>query len=92
MDPSSLSLKHELKINNFLNKLKNNTIHQSTYQSLFCSGTGLGIMYGLPKIHKPNVPIRPILAAYNCPSYRIAKFLIPLLEPYTTNQYTVKNS
>ena len=49
-------------------------------------------MYGLPKIHKPGTPLRPILAAYNTPTYPISKFLIPLLQEYTTNEHTLKNS
>ena len=53
-------------------------------------------MYGLPKIHKPNFdvnfPFRPIFAAYNTASYKLSKFLIPVLAHLTTNQYTVSNS
>ena len=33
-----------------------------------------GILYGSPKVHKgPSVPLRPILAAYNLPNYKLAK-------------------
>ena len=49
-------------------------------------------MYGLPKVHKPDVPLRPILAAYNTPTYPLAKFLVPLLQPFTFNSYTLQNS
>ena len=53
----------------------------------------MGILYGLPKIHKQDVPIRPILAAYNLPSYALAKFLNNLLESYAYNdEYILKNS
>ena len=48
--------------------------------------------YGLPKVHKRSVPLRPIIAAYNTASYKLAKFLVPILRPYTTNNFTVKNS
>ena len=30
-------------------------------------------------IYKPDFPIRPILAAYKTPAYKIAKFLAKLL-------------
>ena len=63
-----------------------------TYQSLYSSGSSFGILYGLPKIHKENVPLRPILAAYNSPSFPIAKYLVPLLKNLTTNLYTLLNS
>ena len=49
-------------------------------------------MYGLPKIHKNNYPIRPILSACNTPGYGLAKYLVPILSPITTNEYTIKGS
>ena len=36
--------------------------------------------------------MRPILAAYNSPSFSIAKFLVPLLKSLSVNQYTLLNS
>ncbi len=95
-DPNNFQLifKIEDKINRFLLKLKtDNIISDDTYDSLHCTGSSFGILYGSPKIHKPSpVPLRPILAAYNLPSYKIAKFLVPLLSSLTTNQFSVKNS
>ena len=37
-------------------------------------------------------PCRPILNAINTPTYKIAKFLVPLLEPVTSNTHTVLDS
>ena len=37
-------------------------------------------------------PLRPILSAIKTPSYNLAKFLVPLIEPITKNNFTVKNS
>ena len=37
-------------------------------------------------------PFRPILSAIKTPSYNIAKYLVPILEPITTNKFTIKNS
>ena len=37
-------------------------------------------------------PFRPILSAIGTPTYALAKFLVPMLEPLTTNEYTVKDS
>ena len=51
----SYSTRIEDKINNFLRKLKKlMLLSDETYKSLFVSGSGPGILYGLPKIHKPN--------------------------------------
>ena len=39
-----------------------------------------------------NLPLWTILSAIKTPSYDIAKHLVPLLEPITTNKFTIKNS
>ena len=49
-------------------------------------------LYGLPKIHKEGVPMRPILSSIGTCGYNIAKFLVPFLQPLTINNYTVKDS
>ena len=91
------SLRIEDKVNSFLRKLKSaSVITENLYKDLYVSGTGPGVLYGLPKIHKPNFSqcfqFRPIFAAYNTASYKLSKFLVPILSPLTTNSYTVKNS
>ena len=91
------SLRVEDKINNFLRKLKNmSLLPDETYKKLYATGSGPGILYGLPKTHKANFAsnyqLRPIFAAYNAASYKLAKFLVPVLAPFTTGEYTVDNS
>ena len=53
-------------------------------------------MYGLCKVHKQEVggclPFRPILSALQTLTYNLAKFLVPILDPLTKNEYTVKDS
>ena len=89
----SLIFKTEDKINRTLKQLKDDSfISEDTYRSLYSTGSSFGILYGLPKVHKDNVPLRPILAAYNSPSFSIAKFLVPLLKSLSVNQYTLHNS
>ena len=59
-------------------------------------GTRPGIMYGNCKVHKQQVddcpPFRPILSALQTPTYKLAKFSVPILNPLTKNEYTVKDS
>ena len=59
-------------------------------------GTRPGIMYGNCKVHKKQVdgssPFRPILSALQTPTYNLAKFLVPILNPLTKNEYAVKDS
>ena len=35
---------------------------------------------------------RLILSALQTPAFKLAKFILPILEPLTTNKYTVKDS
>jgi len=42
-------------------------------------------LYGLPKIHKPDVPLRPIVSAKGGHTYKIAKYLTTLLQPKLGN-------
>ena len=66
------------------------------WRSLKPVGTRPGIMYGLCKVHKDIIdncpPFRPILSAINTPTYKLAKFLVPILKSLTSNEYTVKDS
>ena len=66
------------------------------YKDLSPSGSSPGIMYGLGKVHKivtDGLPsFRPILSAISTPTYKLAKFLVPVLEPLTTNDYTIEDS
>ena len=87
------------EIKDFLENLKNkNIISEQDFAKMAPVGCSLGILYGLCKVHK-EVPVgdrcppfRPILSAIGTASYNLAKFLVPLLAPLTTNQYVCKDS
>ena len=50
-------------------------------------------MYGLPKVHKDGVPMRPIVSCIGSPTYRLAKDLARILTPLSgQTTYTVMNS
>ena len=71
---------------------KDKIIDDPLYQQLYPSGSRPGVLYGLPKIHKEGVPMRPILSSIGTCGYNIAKFLVPFLQSLTINEYTVKDS
>ncbi|MEL6606368.1 MAG: reverse transcriptase domain-containing protein [Cyanobacteria bacterium J06614_10] len=84
-------IKLEDKLNRLLRGIREK-IGINNFNYLFASGTQPGIMYGLPKVHKINTPMRPIISCIKTASYNLAKFLIPVVTPFTTNQYTIENS
>ena len=56
------------------------------------SGSTLGVLYGLPKVHKSGCPFRPIVSSINAYNYNLASYLVRVLQPISTNQFTVKDS
>ncbi|KAM7309913.1 uncharacterized protein ISCGN_006896 [Ixodes scapularis] len=50
-------------------------------------------MYGLPKIHKPGCPLRPIVYVIGSSTYSLSKYLVMILSPLTgNNEFSVRNS
>ena len=75
---------------------KKGSIDDSTKQSLTPDGPNPARLYGLPKIHKKlenGLPkYRPIISQIGSATYKLAKFLLPLIECSTINDYTIKDS
>ncbi|XP_069979446.1 uncharacterized protein [Penaeus vannamei] len=88
---SSHLLNREDKLNRFLRPIKE-TINEDTYNSILASGSRPGCLYGLPKVHKIGTPLRPIVSSINTFNYNLAKFLVKINEPLTTNEYTTANT
>ena len=92
-DPIKTTMKRETEVRKFLKTLKKNkVISDEQYRKLSPIGSHPGIMYGLPKVHKPNAPLRPMLSAIGTPTYKIAKFLIPLLNPLSLSSYLIHDT
>ena len=48
---------------------------------------------GLPKVHKPGVPLRPIISACGTPTCNFLKFLTGMLKRYTGKNFSfIKDS
>ena len=87
----------EKKVINIIKHLKDEgKITEKIYDKIFSLGSRPGILYGLPKVHKPvidNCPkFCPILSATGAPTFKLAKFLAPILSPLTVNEFSVRNS
>ena len=51
------------------------------YSRLRSSAGRVPMLYGLPEVHKPDVPLRPIVSFMSSPTYELSKFLARLLAP-----------
>ena len=62
------------------------TTNGFSYVTMNCSPQAISSpparFYGLPKIHKANCPIRPIVSACGTSTYNLAKYLTKILKVY----------
>ena len=83
----------EKRLQRFLYNLKSSgVLNDAIYNRIRPSGSQPARLYGLPKIHKENTPLRPIVSCIGTYSYELAKYLVTILKPLCDNQYTVKDS
>ncbi|XP_023313828.1 uncharacterized protein LOC111693448 [Trichogramma pretiosum] len=59
---------------------------------LSLSDTSLARAYGLPKIHKKDVPLRPIISLVGSPTYVLAKIFYEELSPVVKPPASIHNS
>ena len=62
---------------------KTETIDIQLYYRLRCRVPQSAKLYGLPKLHKPNIPMRPIVSFCGSPTYQLSKHLTNILKPLT---------
>ena len=90
-DPTST---RETRFTRYLKKLeKLEEISTPLYHRLRPTGSRPPLFYGLPKIHKEGVPMRPIVSCIGSPTYGISKFIASKISPLAgkSDSY-VKNS
>ena len=85
----------EKKLTDLPKELKaSEAISETDYKKLKSRSSSFGVLYGLCKTHKKVLDkcplLRTILSEIKFPSYNLAKFLVPLIEPITKNNFTVK--
>ena len=87
--------KREKDIRDYLQSLvEKKELREGTSTTIKPSGTERPRLYGLPKTHKPGVPLRPILSMIGSPQHKLAKYLNSLLDPVIKrySRYTIKDS
>ena len=90
-------LKKDEKVIDLIKRLENKAkISEKEYELIYSRGSRPGILYGSPKVHKPvinNCPkFCPILLTIGTPTYKLVKFLLPILLPLTSNKFLVYDS
>ena len=82
------------KFINILRKWKTEkTITDTIYHKIYPTSDTIAKFYGLPKIHKPSVPLRPIVSSIGNITCGLSKYLTQILSPLMgKGPHFIKNS
>ena len=85
------------KLQNKNNKLiqdlfKQEIIDYKLKKKLTCDAAIAPRLYGLPKIHKPGTPLRPVSSSVDVPCYKLSKHIGEILKNTISKTYNIKNS
>ena len=81
------------KLDRILKKLlKDNLINRDIFNSCRVLHPRPPQLYGLPKLHKPNTPIRPIVSFFNTPLAALHKTLVHYIQPLTISDLRIRDS
>ena len=81
------------KLINLLKKIKSEGgINEIQYKKMYPTGAVPPNFYGLPKVHKRGIPLRPIVSSRGSISYEVAKELARILKPLVgSSPHHIKN-
>ena len=90
-DPTN---KYKNKLISLLKSIKaEGGMDDNTYRRLYPTGAVPPKYYGLPKVHKPGIPLRPIISSIGFVTHSTAKELARILKPLVGNSsHHVKNN
>ncbi|KAK5647890.1 hypothetical protein RI129_002782 [Pyrocoelia pectoralis] len=100
-EPGFSILKHN-PTTNFTRTVRNMVYNQRhnlstfniNYKALLNMNPVCPLLYGLPKIHKPDIPIRPVVCFTDTPVSKITAWLNSILKQHITfaRNFSIKNS
>ena len=92
--PDDPTNKQKNKLIQLLKKIKNEGgINEEKYRNMYPTGAGIPTFYGLPKVHKAGVPLRPIVSSRGSVTYNTSKELARILKPLACRStFSVQNT
>ena len=76
----SLLGEKEKQLNKYILQLLNEKIiEKQLYWRLQSTSSSIATMYGQPKVHKPNYPLRPIISCVGAYNHELAKYLADII-------------
>ena len=85
--------RRESSLQRYLRYLKNlGAITEDTLNKVRPCGSSPSRIYGLPKLHKSDIPLRSIVSGIGSYTHKLAKYLSDILKPLANNEHTLKDS
>lgn len=79
--------------NNIVKRLKElKLIDPRTANALISNNATCPRIYGQPKAHKHNLPLRPVIPNITAPTFKLAKFIADILQNSFQSQYSTTSS
>ena len=89
-DPTN---RYKNKLITLLKKIKTEGgMDDATYRRLYPTGASPPKFYGLPKVHKSGMPLRPIVSSIGSLTYDTSKELSRILKPLVGRSHHVQNN
>ena len=93
--PQSLAdpvIRNENSIKRFLNDKVKGQIDEKNFKFIYPSGSQPGKLYGLAKVHKPNIPFRPVVSMIGTSEYNLAQYLNTIITPHLPKKYMLEST
>ncbi|XP_058456432.1 uncharacterized protein LOC131433843 [Malaya genurostris] len=89
-DPTAV---YQTKNNSFVTRLLNlKLIDKKMAKHLHSSSAMCPSIYGQPKAHKPDLPLRPVVPNTTTPTYNLSKMIANILKQSIHSNYTITDS
>ena len=82
--------RRESSLQRYLRYLKNlGAITEDTLNKVRPCGSNPSRIYCLPKLHKSDIPLRPIVSGIGSYTHKLAKYLSDILKPFANNEHSL---
>ena len=85
-------MKKQQSVKYYLDTYVKDSIDADVFESLIPVGSQPGKIYGMAKVHKQGVPLRPVVSMINTSEYFLAKYLDTFIQPNIPISYSVNST
>ena len=91
-DDKNPIIKKQNSVKYYLDTYVKDSVDIDTFNSLIPVGSQPGKIYGMAKVHKEGVPLRPVVSMIKTSEYCLAKYLDTFIQPNIPISYSVNST